>query len=115
MSKHLVIVVFNPKQVKTEPLKVRITDFNKKEHRFKEFEMKNLMLSDAVMVVSLSTFANEQEAKDYITSMFLSDYIFGGIDAKDYSVLPISVGNYSVFLTEKKVDDYKTFLQENSK
>ena len=114
-AKHYVIVVFNSKKVRTEPLKVRITDFNKKEHRFKEFEMKNLMLSDAVMVVSLSTFANEQEAKDYITSMFLSDYIFGGIDAKDYSVLPISVGNYSVFLTEKKVDDYKTFLQENSK
>lgn len=114
-TKHFVIVVFNSKKVRTEPLKVRITDFNKKEHRFKEFEMKNLMLSDALMVVSLSSFANEQEAKDYITSMFLSDYIFGGIDKNDYSVLPISVGNYSIFLQEKKVDEYKAFLEENSK
>ena len=115
MTKHFVIVVFNSKKVRTEPLKVRITDFNKKEHRFKELEMKNLMLSDALMVVSLNSFANEQEAKDYITSMFITDYIFGGIDKDDYSVLPISANNYPIFIQQKKVDDYKTFLQENSK
>lgn len=114
-TKHFVIVVFDSRKVRTEPLKVRITDFNKKEHRFKEFEMKNLMLADGMMLVSLSSFNNEQEARDYITSMFLSDYIFGGINTEDYSVLPISTGNYSIFLQEKKVDDYKEFLQENSK
>ena len=115
LAKHFVIVVFNSKKVRVEPLKVRITDFNKKEHRFKEFEMKSLMLGDALMVLSLSSFANEQEAKDYITSMFLNDYIFGGIDATNYSVLPISVGNYTVFLREKVLDDYKSFLEEKSK
>jgi len=115
LTKHFVIVVFNSRKVRTEPLKVRITDFNKKEHRFKELEMKNLMLSDALMVVSLNSFANEQEAKDYITSMFITDYIFGGIDKDDYSVLPISANNYPIFIQQKKVDDYKTFLQENSK
>ena len=49
------------------------------------------------------------------TSMFITDYVFGGIDKADYAVLPISAGNFSVFLQEKKVDDYKTFLEENSK
>ena len=107
--------MFNSKKVRVEPLKVRISDFNKKDYRFKEFEMKNLMLSDAMMVVSLSPFDNEQEAKDYITSMFLTDYIFGGIDKTQYSVVPISAGNYAVFLKEKSIDDYKSFLDENSK
>ena len=115
LAKHFVIVVFNSMKVRTEPLKVRITDFNKKEHRFKELEMKNLMISNDLMVVSLSSFPNEQEAKEYITSMFITDYVFGGIDKADYAVLPISAGNFSVFLQEKKVDDYKTFLEENSK
>ena len=114
-AQHLVIIVYNSQKVRTEPLKVRIADFNKKEHRFKEFDVKNLMLSDALMVVSLSTFDNEQEAKDYITSMFITDYIFGGIDKNDYSVLPISMKNYGIFLKEKVVDDYKAFLHENSK
>lgn len=114
-DKHFVIVVYNPKKVRTEPLKVRISDFNKKEHRFKELEMRDLMFSNALMLVSLGSFGNEQEAKDYIASMFITDYVFGGLDKNEYSVLPISMGNYSVFLQEKLLDDYKAFLQENSK
>ena len=111
-TKHFAIVVLNSKKVRVEPLKVRISDFNKKEHRFKNIEMKNLMLSEVVMVLSLGSFDNEQEAKDYITSMFLSDYVFGGIDKANYSVLPISAGNYATFLREKLLEDYKSFLQE---
>ena len=114
-SKHLVVIVFNPKKVRTEPLKVRISDFNKKEYRFKNFEVRNLMFNDELMLVSLSEFENEQEAKDYITSMFLTDYVFGGLDKTQYWVLPVSVENYGPFFKEKKVDEYKAFLEENSK
>ena len=114
-SKHLVVIVFNPKKVRTEPLKVRISDFNKKEYRFKEFQMKNLTFGEEKMLISLSEFENEKAAKDYITSMFLTEYVFGGLDKNEYSVLPVSVDNYGAFYKEKKVDEYKTFLEENSK
>lgn len=114
-AKHFAMVVFNSRKLRAEPLKVRISDFNKKEHRFKEIEIKTLMLSDALTVLSLGSFGNEQEAKDYITSMFLTDYIFGGVATEDYSVLPISVNNFSIFIKEKLLEDYKTFLEENSK
>ena len=114
-SKHLVIIVFNSKKVRTEPLKVRISDFNKKEYRFKTFDVKNIVFNDEQMLISLSEFENEQAAKDYITSMFLTDYIFGGLDKTSYSVMPISVGNYGPFYKEKKVDEYKAFLEEKSK
>lgn len=114
-AKHFIMIVFNPKTVKMEPLKVRISDFNKKQYRFSEFDMKNLMFAEGVAVIYLGSFGNEQEAKDYITSMYLSDYIFGGMDKATYSVLPISVSNFSVFCQEKKVDEYKTFLEESSK
>ena len=114
-TEHLVIIVFSPRAIRVEPLKVRISDFNKREYRLKEFEVKNLMLSNEMMIVSLSVFNNEQEAKDYITSMFLTDYIFGGIDTEAYDVLPISSRNYATFYQERKVDEYKAFLEENSK
>ena len=114
-SKHMVVIVFNPKKVRTEPLKVRISDFNKKEYRFKDFQVKNLLFGEDKMLVSLGEFENEREAKDYITSMFLTDYVFGGLDKNEYSVLPVSIDNYSVFYKEKKVDEYKAFLEENSK
>ena len=114
-EKHLVMVVFNPKTTKTEPLKVRITDFNKKQYRFSNFDMKNLLFGDTQAVIYLSAFENEQAAKDYITSMYLTDYIFGGMDKTAYWVLPISISNFSVYCQEKNTEDYKTFYEENSK
>ena len=111
---HLVIIVFNPKDVRVEPLKVRLADFNKKEHRFKQFEIKNLLFSSEMMVVSISDFGNEQDAKDYIDSMLLSDYLFGGLRKDSYSVLPISSKNYAAFYKEKQINDYKDFLQGNN-
>ena len=114
-SKHFVMVVFNPKTVKTEPLKVRITDFNKKQYRFKSFEMKNLLLEDTQAVIYLGLFDNEEEAKDYITSMYLTDYIFGGMDKTTYSVLPVSASNFGIYCKEKNIEEYKAFIEENSK
>ena len=110
---HLVMILFNPKKVRVEPLKVRLSDFNKREHRFKELEVKNLVLDDQNMIVTLSVFNNETEANDYITSMFLTDYVFGGMDPNDYSVLPISQANYATFFKEKKPVDYVAFLIEH--
>lgn len=115
LARHFVIVVFNPKTVKTEPLKVRISDFNKKQYRFSSFDMKNLLFDDTHAVLYLATFENETDAKNYITSMFITDYIFGGMDKETYSVLPISTNNFGVFCKEKKIEDYKAFLEENSK
>ena len=109
-TQHLVIIAFNSKAIRTEPLKVRLSDFNKKEHRFKTFEVKNMMLQGNTMLISLSAFENEQAARDYITSMFLTDYLFGGMKKDDYSVLPISVKNLAVLLKEKSIEDYKDFL-----
>ena len=114
-TQHFVIVTFNPKTTKTEPLKVRITDFNKRQYRFSTFEMKNLLFDNTTAVIYISSFETEQTAKDYITSMFLTDYIFGGMNKNAYSVLPISVDNFSVLCNEKSIDNYKTFLEENSK
>lgn len=114
-SKHLVVIVFNPKKVRTEPLKVRISDFNKKEYRLRQFDVKSLMFSEDMTMVTLSEFDNEQEARDYITSMYLTDYVFGGLDKTTYWVLPLSIDNYPAFFKEKKIEEYKTFLEDNQK
>ena len=77
--------------------------------------MKNLLFDDNQAVIYLSPFSNEEEAKDYITAMYLTDYIFGGMDKSAYWVLPISVSNFGIYCKEKKVDEYKAFFEDNSK
>ena len=114
-SEHFVMIVCDSKLVRVEPLKVRISDFNKRDHRTETFYVKSVILDEQRTVVTIGNFDGEQKAKDYITSMFLTDYVFGGIDTKNYSIAPISSKNYPVFYQSKDFDEYKTFMDDNNK
>lgn len=114
-SEHFVMIVCDSKLVRVDPLKVRISDFNKRDHHTETFYVKSVILDEQRTVVTIGNFDGEQKAKDYITSMFLTDYVFGGIDSKNYSIAPISSKNYPVFYQSKDFDEYKTFMDDNNK
>ena len=114
-SEHFVMIVCDSKLVRVEPLKVRISDFNKRDHRTETFYVKSVILDEQRTLVTIGNFDGEQKAKDYITSMFLTDYVFGGIDGNNYKITPISIKNYPVFYQSKDFDEYKTFMDENNK
>jgi len=111
---HFVMIVCDSKTVRVEPLKVRISDFNKKEHRTKAFTMKSVILDEERTIVTIGNFENEEKAADYITSMFLTDYVFGGIDTSKYKIKPISITNYPVFYQSKDLDEYIQFIESNN-
>ena len=112
-TEHFVMIVCDSKTVRVDPLLVRISDFNKKEHRTRSFNVKNVVLDDNHAMVTIGNFANEQQAADYISSMFLNDYVFGGIDKTKYTITPISTKNYPVFYQSKDLEEYNTFIQSN--
>ena len=106
------MIVCNNAQVRVEPLKVRISDFNKKEHRTRTFNIKSVQLDDKRSIVTIGNFDGEKQANDYITSMLMNEYVFGGIDQQNYSVLPISNKNYPMFYQAKDLDEYKKFVNK---
>ena len=114
-TEHFVMIVCDTKTVRVEPLKVRISDFNKKEHRTKTFTVKSVVLDDERTMVTIGNFENETNAADYIISMFLTDYVFGGIDTAKYKIKPISSKNYPVFYQSKDLDEYIQFIESNNK
>ena len=114
-SEHFVMIVCDSKTVRVEPLKVRISDFNKKEHRTRTFTIKSVELDGEHSIVTIGNFESEAKAADYITSMFLTDYVFGGIDASKYKIKPISSKNYPVFYQSKDLDEYIQFIENNNK
>ena len=111
-QEHFVMIVCDSKTVRVEPLKVRISDFNKKEHRTRTFTVKSVILDDERTIVTIGNFENEGKAADYITSMFLTDYVFGGIDTSKYQIKPISSKNYPVFYQSKDLDEYIQFIEQ---
>lgn len=112
-TEHFVMIVCDTKTVRVDPLKVRISDFNKKEHRTRTFNINSVILDDNRTIITVGNFDGERQADDYITSMFLSDYVFGGIDKTKYSVYPISIKNYPMFYQTKDLDEYKQFIESN--
>lgn len=113
-DEYYVLVIAN-KKVRTNPLKVRISDFNKNNFRMDQLKIKSLMLNKEDALLTIEKFENVNRAIDYQTSMFLTDYIFGGIDPENYKVLIISVSNYPIFYQEKNVEEYLDFWHQYNK
>ena len=111
---HFVMIVCDTKSVRIDPLMVRISDFNKKEHRMRSFNLKSVVLDDARTLITIGNFDSQAKATDYITSMQISDYVFGGIDKAKYQIVPISSKNYPVFYQAKNMDEYNSFMESNN-
>ena len=114
-SEHFVMIVCDTRSVRIDPLMVRISDFNKKEFRTRTFNVKSVVLDDAHTIVTIGSFENQSKAADYITSLFLTDYVFGGTDKAKYNITPISLKNYPIFYQSKDYEEYNTFFESNNK
>ncbi len=112
---HFVMIVCDSKSVRIDPLLVRLSDFNKKEHRTRSFNIKNLILDDNRTLITIGNFENEEKAALYLSSMTMSDYVFGGIDKTKYSAVTISIKNYPIFYQSKDMEEYNTFIGTNTK
>ena len=108
-EKHYVMIVCNSKSVRVNPLKVRLNDFNKENFRMLQLEVKNVMLNKQESIITIEEFDNQAKAEDYKTAMFLTDYLFGGINQEQYKVMLISKTNYPIFFNNKNVDEYLEF------
>ena len=107
---HYIVIICNSKNVRVNPLKVRLGDFNKNNFRMLQLTVKNIMLNREEAMITVEKFDNLEKAQDYHKAMFLNDYIFGGIEPDDYKVFELSISNYPIFYQEKNVDEYLEFL-----
>ena len=114
-AEHFVMIVCDTKKVRVEPLKVRISDFNKREHRTRSFNVNSVIFDDDRTMVTIGNFESLKRAEDYITTLFITDYVFGGIDKSDYKIFPISGKNYPLFYQVKDMDEYQQFIESCKK
>ena len=114
-SEYFVMVVCDSRAVRIDPLLVRLSDYNKKEHRTRSFSVKNVILDEARTLITIGNFDNEAKASLYISMLTTSDYVFGGIDKAKYAVVAISSKNYPVFYQSKDLEEYNTFIETNTK
>ena len=115
---HLVMVIVNSKNVKIDPLKVRLSDFKKKSFRLLNVRIKSLMLDSYTTLITIGNFGNKREAEKFYSALKADDYVFSGLNPDDFNIVTISINNYPVFYKAKDVDGYLRFFEkyyENSK
>ncbi len=111
---HLVMIVTSGKSVRTDPLKVRISDFNDRSYSLNNLTIKSLVLDNDRSLVTIGNFDNLEMADDYYNAILSSDYVFGSINRNDVEVYPISLTNYPVFYRNKDSKQYLRFWEKNS-
>ncbi len=112
---HYILVICNTKNVRINPLKVRLGDFNKNNFRMLQLTVKNLMLNKEQAMLTIDKFENLEQAQDYHKALFINDYVFGGINAEDYQIIEVSISNYPIFYQEKNIEEYLEWWSKNNK
>lgn len=111
-SGHLVMVIASTERVRIDPLRVRLSDFNTRNFRSANLNLRSLVLSDQYTLVTVGNFSDSREADAYRIALSQSDYVFGGINPNDFFVMPVSLANYPVFYRQKDIQEYERFLKK---
>ncbi len=109
---HFVILTVNSNKIKVNPLKVRISDFNRKYFRLRKLKIKSLLLDNQRTIITVGNFNNQQDAVNYYLALKDDEYVLSGVDKKDYNLFPISTQNYPIMYRDKDVKGYLEFVKE---
>ena len=108
-----VILAVNGDKVKVNPLKVRISDFNRKYFRLRKLQIKNLQLDKQRSIITIGNFSNKNDAANYYRALKNDEYVLSGVDKANYEIFPISTQNYPIMYRDKDVKGYLEFIEEN--
>ena len=111
-SPHFVALVVNNRNVKINPLKVRISDFDKKYFRLRKLRIRSLIFDKTNTIITVGNFTNKKEADKYYNALVNDNYVLSGIDKKDINIFPISAKNYPIMYKDKDLKGYLDFLKD---
>jgi tetratricopeptide (TPR) repeat protein len=109
---HFVVLVVNTKNVRVNPLKVRLSDFDKKYFRLKKLRIRSLMFDKVNSLITVGNFENKRAADNYYEALKNDQYVLSGIAPEDIHIFPISTKNYPIMYKDKDLKGYLKFLKE---
>lgn len=108
-SPHFVMLIVLSDKVRVRPLKVRLSDFNRKYFQLKRLRVKSLMLDNQRVIITIGNFSNKKESDNYYFALNNDEYVFSQIDRKSVFINTISMNNYPIFYRGKDQKGYQKF------
>ncbi len=112
-SIHLFIIVADIRKINVNALKIKISDFNKKNNSIDNLSTSSLFLDDTRQMITVSNFENQEKAMTYFTAITKSQYVITTLDETGWTPFVISVDNYPILYKNKDIEAYSTFFEEN--
>ena len=112
-GQHMFIVVANSKEIRLNPFKVKLSDYNLKYYSIEGLAINSLVLDNENYLITVGNFNNATKAKDYMYAIILSDYVYADLKPGTFYNFVISTENYPVFFKEKDIGGYSKFFDKN--
>ncbi|MBN2637534.1 MAG: tetratricopeptide repeat protein [Bacteroidales bacterium] len=110
-----IMLMVNKKQVQVSALKVRLSDFNRKQFNAAHLSISSLELNQEYSLVLVKDFLNAADAQTYYNVLKTDNYVFSGMNPKVYQLFVISLKNYPLFYRDKNIEAYSLFFKSNYK
>ena len=106
---HQVIILVKEKKIRATQLQTKVGSFIMNYYANSGYKTSPLMFTDSTQMVTISTFNNANEAKDFATHLQRPEGPLTDYSPEDYQVFAISKQNYTTLYNRKRVDAYRQF------
>jgi tetratricopeptide (TPR) repeat protein len=112
---NFVIILANIKDVKIEPLKGHLNNFNTEFFRLQKFEISSFYIDDVTQMVTIHKFDNKDKAMDYYNLLKTDTKHVGYLkNTPSTKIYVISDANYTTFYRQiDKRGEYDSFFNEH--
>ena len=112
-AQHMFMIVADSKEIRLNPFKVKLSDYNLKYYSLEGLSINSLVLDNQHYLITIGNFNNSTKAKDYFDAITASDYVFADLKQGTFYNFVISTENYPIFFKEKDIGGYSKFFEKH--
>lgn len=109
---HLVVILVKEKKIRATQLRSEVGNFIINYYANSGYKASPLMFDDSTQMITISTFNNVSESKDFARHLQLKEGPLADYSPEDYQVYAISKQNYTTLYNRKRVAAYKQFYDK---
>ncbi len=110
---HLVLIIVDTRHGKSDRVKNKISDFNRKSFSLKNLNTTSTILASPLEMITITGFTDAKDAKIYYDALQSGNIITGKDAEGQFYIFPISTDNYPIFFKDKDLEKYQAFFKDH--
>ncbi|HRZ41376.1 MAG TPA: tetratricopeptide repeat protein [Bacteroidales bacterium] len=110
---HMVLIIIDTKYGKTDRVKNKISDFNRKSFSLKNLNTTSTILQAPLEMITVTGFSDAKDAKIYYDALISGNVVTGKDAEGSFHIFAISTDNYPIFFKDKDLAKYQAFFKDH--